>query len=916
MEKNKGFVIMLALFIVVTLLLIGLYFIGITRLGASSSSFYQQDILVNFSKDSVINIGYSKLLYTLQSYGFFLPYENEVLFTGEDLNFNGKLDEEEEIINNGIIDTLLGGSLDLYSKVKLSVSGNPYTFGKLSVKPSYIIEKNNLTVAVFLKIIDASSKFNIKNSSNQIIKNVSNYLQIAGGEEFLKSLSHETRTNEHGWFERVSVKNSVLYNLFTVYSYVDTKVIKNAKYSELENKKIFSILEVYPKSIDLDTYSPVNINTANFDVLYNLFLGLKGYYFKPNYTPDEEFPQIDKYHNKKQEDTSIGTLEVVEITNILAKKLAESILSLRKIKGAIKDFTEIEEYLRQHDFEKNVIDLIIANCKSTFHSYKYNVHYFDDKSVDRYQLIEPTTTISFFPTGSFEFYYDVFVISKFSSRVQYNFSDYAVVKLYDIKTHTLNSDFKDIKISRVDKTVSGYALDIYPQVEDEIDYVYGAYLGSALSKIYNEQEIKDKASFYLDLSGKLHLSIADGEKKIVLSHKNFPKSGKLFGENLHELGNIFSDGTYFDNYSSLSFPIKGNFPAPGKLELYDYLMKIYRLSYLAEIYDLAQLYATPIKTIGNCISSYLKVNRFLSEYKKPRIFFSIFLPVTKDYYSYIYFFSFLYPELDGRTIKPSVFVTRQERAGKEIFINYGDTAGLAQIFGMKKDSKKTLLDGNWHNIAFCLSNTGFKDIKKSLDELEVFDVKLFRLKDWGYGPAYYKKLLDILNVSAQSTKIYIDGEELTESITFPSDVKNLVSSFLNIWDGQSFSIGGSSRSPVWNYPLDSSLSHFTIWKKNLSDEEINTFLKANKYYDEKFYIEFDNKYSAVYMSIYSRNDILIDCSGCEHFKRESSYIFLRKTSMDGDLFKISFAQKKEIPNNFIMIDNITLFRILPLSVFK
>ncbi len=916
MEKNKGFIIILSLFVVITLSMVGMYFIGISQLSVGTSRIYYEDILVSFTKDSAMNIGYSKLLYALRNYGFFLPYENTILFTGEDVNFNGKLEEEEDtIINNGLIDTFFRGNLDIYSKIQPSIPTSLYTIGKFNVRPSYVVEKDKLVVAVFLRIIDASSKFNVKNVSLQIIKNVSNYIRWNDDQEFFKSTLKQVKSNEYGWFDKFKAKHTIIYNFFTPYSFSDAKVLKNVDYSSYHNKKIFSVLELYPTSIDFSEYSPININTANFDIMYNLFNGLKGYYFKTN-SQNKDFPKIDSYHKKKQEDGSIGSLEIVEVNDTTARKLAEAILSLRRLNGTIKDFGQIEEFLLRHKFEKNIIDLVIANCKATPHSYKYNMPYFDDKTVDRFQLIEPTTTISFFPTGTFEFHYDIFVLNKPFSKVLYNFSDYAIVKLYDIETYSLNSDFENVRISPTQETVSGRAMDIYPQVKDEIDFVFGSYLGSALSKIYDNEELKGKVSFYLDLLGDITPSIFEGEKRITLSFKNFPKKGELYGKEISKLGNIFSDGVYFDNFSSLSFPLEKNIPPPEHIELGERLMNLYNSSLLAEIYELAQLYATPVRVIQMCISSYIKPNRFLGSYERPRVFFNVFSPVTNDYYSYVYFFSFLYPKLDGRIIKPQVFLRKDEKVAKDIFLNFGDTAGMAQLFGLKEDAQATIFDGNWHNVAFCISNTGFKDLIKSLNELGQFDIKMFLQKDWRYGPAYFKKLLDVLNVTLGYVRIYVDGKEMGESITFSSNSRKLVTNFLNIWKAKSFGIGVDAEHPIWNYPLDTSISHFAIWKKILSEEEINKFLKVNKYYSNRFSIEFDRSYHAVYLSIYSKDNIFTDCYNCYDFKSANSHIYVKKVITSDEVLKINFNPANSVPNNFIMIDNITLFRILPLIIGK
>ncbi len=924
MGKSSGFIIILSLFILVTLSLIGIYFIAITQLGTATSEIYRQGVLVDFAKESAINIGYAKLLKNIRANGFFLPYSNEILFHGEDINANGKLDNDEDTVNNnGLIDLVFRGSLDIYSHIAPSMPQKEHTLAKFKVRPSYIIEKDNISISVFLKVIDASSKFNIKNSSEQIINNVANYLQMDAGDEFLSSVFSEVKKNEYGWFNKFTPKYSALYNFFTVYSYVDTKIVKNNNYSELYKKKVYSALQLYPKSIEFESFSPVNINTANYDVLYALINGLKGYYFKSINSQTGQFPLIDSFHKNKQTeaDAYIGELEVVEITDMLARKLTDSILNLRKIKGCIKNFSEIENYLAGQNFERNVIDLLIANFNSSFYTYKYNVPYLDDRTVDRLQLINPTTTVSLFPTGTFEFHYDIFVVNNKATKVLYNFSDYLIVKLYDVERFTLNSDFKNIEITKTNKTLNGFALDIYPRSAANNDETinFDSYLGSSVVRVYDEKELQDNVSFYMDLlGGNIKPKIALGSADIKLSPKNFPKSGKLFGDNLSELGNVFSDGAYFDNFSSISVPLAKNFPVYTKLQMYELLMSVYKLSLLAELYNLAQAYPTAIKTIQACISSFAKPNRFLNPYKKPRVFFNIFSPITKDYYSYIYFFSFLYPNLQGNVIKPKVFIGNNEKEGKEFFFNFGDTAGLSQVFGVKKDAEVTISDGLWHNVAFCISNTDFRDIKKQLDDLGKFDVELFRTKDWGYGPAYYKKISDILKVSAKYVKIYIDGQEVTESITFPSDFKNFISDFLNIWRADSFSIGANIDNPVWNYPLDASLSHFVIWNKVLSEDDIRRFFAASKYYNESFSIILNSMASGIYFDLYSKDKVSVGSAGFTAMSDSNSIVLVKSeySAKADKLTKINFVPEGRVANNFIMIDNITLFQVTPLFVIK
>lgn len=925
MKKQKGFVIILSLFIVVTLSLIGIYFVVISRMSSGSSSFYQQDILVTFSKESAINMGYSRLLSYLRTNGFFIPYSNDILFHGEDINLDGKLEEEEDVvIKNGLIDTIFHSNLKIYSFINPSAPLKEQTIGGIKVKPSYIVSKGNLSIAIFLKILDASSKFNIKNLSEQIIKNITDYIYIKEGYEFLSLAVKEAEKNEYGWFSKFKSNYPQLYNFLTVYSYIDNKVIAKSDYSDLYKKSIYSVLQLYPRSIEYESFSPININTVNYDVLYNLLNGLKGYYFKSNKPQGGEFPMIDSFHKKRQssENAHIGNLEIVEINDTLARKLTEAILNLRKIKKVIKDFSEIENYLLGYNFDKTVVDLVMANFNSSFYTYKYNVPYFDEKTVDRLQLINPTTTILFFPTGTFEFHYDVFVIDNKTSHILYNFADYSIVKLYDIYKYTLSKDFKDIQVNRTEKTVNGYALDIYPykELERNESSDFDAYLGSSVIKIYEDEKLKEGMSFYGDfIENNLQPKIARGDNILKVSFKNFPRKGKLYGDGLLEVGNLFPDGIYFDNFSSLTIPLKGNFPPPVKLELYDLFMSVYKSSLLAELYNLAQAYPAPVKIIQTCLSFYIKPNRFLGSYNKPRILFNIFSPITKDYYSYTYFFGFLYPVLHGATVKPKVFVGNNEVECKEVFFNFGDTGGLAQLFGARTDSKLTIFDGIWHNLAFCISNSDFRDIKKQIETLEKFDVEIFRTKDWLYGPLYYKKLLDILSVSAKYVKIYIDGEEVGENITFPGNFKNLISDFLNIWRAQSITIGSDLDNPVWNYPLDSSISHFVIWQRIFPEDEAKRIFSKDKYYNERFTITLKNNLaSAVYFNLYSKDNVEITMNNFTNMSHLNSIMFVKNNySINAtEQLKIDFIPAGSIRNNFIMIDNIMLFYITPLFVVK
>lgn len=309
----------------------------------------------------------------------------------------------------------------------------------------------------YIDILDSSSKININQDDKAFFNILINLMKITGNDYLIKLLELKTSGKVAGFVDMLTPfkkeQRKIIRDFFTVDSYVNNKIVAP---SNIEDRivlhkigdNIYTLSDLIPKNIQYVKKSYVNINTAKYEVIYSLLKDVSGIYLSKEIG---DIPEAEKENLNP-----LGKLTKIEINDGDAKKVAQAIIDSRK-QESIKSWQQLESTLKNTNLSEEKVALIIANLNPNANLNFFYPAYPLFKRINKTDIGNYTTEITFFPTGVFEF--DVKVILARKDVKLAEQSMYVIRKIFDITEISSQDDFVKFEPDNVSGIIDKYPLN-------------------------------------------------------------------------------------------------------------------------------------------------------------------------------------------------------------------------------------------------------------------------------------------------------------------------------------------------------------------------------------------------------------------------------------------------------------------------
>ncbi len=470
-SKKKAVIEIVIFMVLIFLSSIALVFLLRSKMAISTKEFQQYNIITQFEADNAVEIATANVISKIRENPSTTSFE---MLTTQSVS--GPLSSE---------------------------------MSKFHIKNHY---KEDVYSYSYIDIIDSSSKININQDDKALFNIVMNLTKITGGDYLLKLLELKTSGKVASFVDILTPfrkeHRKIIRDFFTVDSYVNYKVVapsniedRIVSHKTLDN--IYTLTEIVPKNIQYAKKSYININTAKYEVIYSLLKDVSGIYLSKNIG--------DVPESEKENLNPIGKLTKVEINDNDARKIAGAIIDSRK-QQSIKSWQQLESILKNANLSEEKIALILTNFNPNA-----NLNFFYPpfplfKRINKIDLINYTTEITFFPTGVFEF--DVKVILARKDVKLAEQSIYVIKKIFDITELSNQSDF-----AKFESDGEMGIIDNYP-LNDNIEFD-----GYLARKSLHSPTVFSNESF--SISATNSLDGISSSKKLTVQNITDTKNGNL-----------------------------------------------------------------------------------------------------------------------------------------------------------------------------------------------------------------------------------------------------------------------------------------------------------------------------------------------------------------------------------------------------
>lgn len=443
--NNRGIIMIIAIIILLLLTILAMAMIGIGWVGKITASSYIEKIQSEFMTHSAIELAATKIL-VYQNVSLVTNMQSEWVFSGEDFNKNGYLDSEEDTNKNGMLDT---SNVDLQDAILPSFHNHDVetiSFGGKIFVPSFIYKNwggKDINSYTFIKAVDTSSLICVNNIKNLGLKlmlnNLSEYLNV--GKRLGDLLFEYLVANENvqgitqSILERIwdiQDKNmlSIILNHISFYCWEDKKVLKPAPSQNVLNRiqtqnkfEVSQHGESNESTHLLGVFSPININLAPSIIIKSSLNNLSALSFTPSKLANAKISDkiskmsglgtfwnyfVDTLYKQQK---PVGFVKKVSLSVDEVNKVVEEIEAIRSARLTVGDpfvynweefFIFVQNLIGKRilDYEKSM--LIFSNANPNVYSYKFNPSFNKALRIDRLNLVDYSTTYTFFPPGVFK----------------------------------------------------------------------------------------------------------------------------------------------------------------------------------------------------------------------------------------------------------------------------------------------------------------------------------------------------------------------------------------------------------------------------------------------------------------------------------------------------------------------------------
>lgn len=446
-----------------------------------------------------------------------LAYHNaDWVFHGEDTNFNGKLEPQEDTDNDNFLDIL--GS-------RLTESQNPsyrkdvQLFGRLVPVSGVItgLSKGSEEIITYkLRVVDENSRVYINGGNlldpsdpanepiKRILNNVGTLINIPG--LGTKIIEHRPPEGYHFYKEFSSflsqeeiekVKEFISFFAYTYKNTVRPIGLTNRFSSDIypavkENDYIFAWKQLEPSVLTVEPRAPININQARRELLIALIVGLQGFYVEP--TDKELLTKKEEEEKKAIEEFGKGATGKIKgkfftpkpypigrikftkpisweqafiiADRIVQRRLEKPFLSFTGEDG----FNAFCDKLREDGIvDRYQADVLKANFNPNTDTNIYNPNALLWKEVDKLALSVYSTEFCFYPMGFFQV--DSLGQVWQNKRLTAESELHADIKIYDVWYDSTQKDFHGDSFANITSQISpskdyptrlNLALDTYP----------------------------------------------------------------------------------------------------------------------------------------------------------------------------------------------------------------------------------------------------------------------------------------------------------------------------------------------------------------------------------------------------------------------------------------------------------------------
>lgn len=490
--------------IISSLTLVGVVALALLSLVKTGTAVAKLDIIntrANFVAQSGINYAIANLV-TFAKRRFVPNVLENYTYFGEDANTNGTLESNEDVNDNGFLDTIscdIGdANFPSYAKFLAVIKDKSPVKFVSGLLPSMFKNMRNSDVFI-IKAVDTSSKIYIFDKNPkvlQIVRNLVDYLALDISENelenLLKNLNGSIEKLEENFNEH---RLKILRSYLTFHGSPDNKVIEPVPYydrnKKLEiNKEVYSWIDYLPYKISLASRAPISINTASVEIIYANLANIKGTYINELEKKSvleipsdiKGFQDIWKFLFKMampKRKPSIGILREVSIDNTVAVAISEEIkkrrVSLLKMvklgeipnRPLFYNWEEFEVFLNglvaNNTISSVQKDLILANANPNTNLNKFNPSQF--YSVDKTDLINYTTEFTLGTSGIFEVESLSYILESDGQidKVAGQATVKKFVKIFDIIKDTTQEDFENGIVNKdMFSSINVPLAEIYP----------------------------------------------------------------------------------------------------------------------------------------------------------------------------------------------------------------------------------------------------------------------------------------------------------------------------------------------------------------------------------------------------------------------------------------------------------------------
>ncbi len=335
---------------------------------------------------------------------------------------------------------------------------------KFNLKTHY---KNDMYLYTAIDIIDSSSKINVTQDEKSLYTLLENFIKIKENQSLWKIFELKTSGKITSLISLMQLFNfeqrKLIKDFFTVDSISTNKIVGPSPLEERATihkigDNIYSLSDLIPKSIKFLKKAYININTAKLEVIYSLLNEISGMYLSNII--------LDIPESEKDNLTPIGRLIKVEINSEEALSLSKRIMEYKE-KSPIKSWNEFRTILKDNNLSEEKIDLILTNLNPNSNlNFFYPPHPLF-KRMNKIDMINYTTEISFSPTGVFEFDVKVILAKKDGKLAEH--SVYQIRKIFDLVEVVNQNEFARHFVNLNNQNT----LDIYPldlEVSQLVDF--------------------------------------------------------------------------------------------------------------------------------------------------------------------------------------------------------------------------------------------------------------------------------------------------------------------------------------------------------------------------------------------------------------------------------------------------------------